>query len=666
MEAEPHNLRVALLGCGQMGLHHLRVIATLPNAKLVGIADPRAKDELIRDVAGSSVTIAASAEALLDQVRPDIVHVVTPPETHYLLGRLAIEYGTHLYVEKPFTLERRHAEELVSAAQRKGLKICAGHQLLAHEATRRAEKALPDIGKLVHVESFFSFRKVRRSLSDADQLLDILPHPVYTLLHFLKLGSPHDNISLLSTVARTPGEVRAIVGCTSLEALLVVSLRGRPVESYLKLVGTNGSIHVDYVRGTVVFLTGSGFDAIAAITNPYRQGAQILWKTTAALLKTAWNRHTGYPGLRELVAEFYRSILAATKPPVNGTAIVETVGLCERIAAEVKSREQKQESAAATRLLEQAPRLPDTVPRGMVLVTGGTGYLGKILVERLRSAGWPVRVISRRATSYSDRVAGVEYVFADLGDPVPPDLVAGAAVVIHCAAETSGGRSDHERNSVIATRNILLAAAKAGIRSFVHISSLAVLQPSHRAGTLLNESSPIDSDPIRRGPYVWGKAKAEEVVRTEGPRLGIDVKVIRPGPLVDFQKFEPPGRLGREIGSIFVVMGSRKSTISVCDVRTVAQVVMRYLNDIHRAPPILNLVEPCVPTREELVARLCKNRGDLHPIYVPFPIVRAASAMVRAVQRIAAPSRKPLDIASAFASEAYDTMLAREILGEVC
>jgi uncharacterized protein YbjT (DUF2867 family) len=95
-----------------------------------------------------------------------------------------------------------------------------------------------------------------------------------------------------------------------------------------------------------------------------------------------------------------------------------------------------------------------------VLVTGGTGTLGRLVVDRLRDAGRPVRVLSRHA---GQPAAGVEYVAGDLTSGAGVDAaVAGVGTVVHCAGNNNG--------DVAMTRSLLLAGRRAGIEHVVYIS----------------------------------------------------------------------------------------------------------------------------------------------------------------------------------------------------
>ena len=86
--------------------------------------------------------------------------------------------------------------------------------MLFQDSAQAYRRSLPIIGPIRHVESFFSFKPVRRRTgggglsTPVDQLIDILPHPVYLLLN----GMPGDGAAELTALDVSPeGEVRAVV-----------------------------------------------------------------------------------------------------------------------------------------------------------------------------------------------------------------------------------------------------------------------------------------------------------------------------------------------------------------------------------------------------------------------------------------------------------------------
>src|SRR5438309_5935972 len=95
-----------------------------------------------------------------------------------------------------------------------------------------------------------------------------------------------------------------------------------------------------------------------------------------------------------------------------------------------------------------------------ILVTGGTGTVGRHVVARLRDGGYEVRVLSRRAHPAAD---GIAYAIGDLatGDGIQA-AVAGIGTVIHCAG---GQKGDGDK-----ARNLVTAGSRAGLRHLVCIS----------------------------------------------------------------------------------------------------------------------------------------------------------------------------------------------------
>ena len=95
-----------------------------------------------------------------------------------------------------------------------------------------------------------------------------------------------------------------------------------------------------------------------------------------------------------------------------------------------------------------------------ILVTGGTGTLGRLVVPRLRNAGYDVRVLSRRSREGAE---GVEFVTGDLAKGEGIDAAAeGTEVIVHCAGSSKG---DEDK-----ARHLVRAASRAGARHLVYIS----------------------------------------------------------------------------------------------------------------------------------------------------------------------------------------------------
>ncbi|MBS1854679.1 MAG: NAD-dependent epimerase/dehydratase family protein [Acidobacteria bacterium] len=153
----------------------------------------------------------------------------------------------------------------------------------------------------------------------------------------------------------------------------------------------------------------------------------------------------------------------------------------------------------------------------MILVTGGTGFIGAHLLERLAAMGQPVRALVRRRATLP---SGVEPVHGDLvtGEGIA-EAVCGADTVIHLAGVTKALRTaDYYAGNAQATRNLAQALAGRPVR-FVHVSSLAAIGPSP-------DGTPVGENAIPHPPVTYGKSKlaAERAVREITP----DAVIVRP------------------------------------------------------------------------------------------------------------------------------------------
>jgi nucleoside-diphosphate-sugar epimerase len=164
----------------------------------------------------------------------------------------------------------------------------------------------------------------------------------------------------------------------------------------------------------------------------------------------------------------------------------------------------------------------------VAFVTGGSGFIGGRLVERLVTEGHPVRALARSEES-ARRVAGLgaEPVLGDIGDcDSLAAAAAGAEVAFHLAAQLGewGPWEEFERGNVEGTRNALAACAGAGVRRFVHCGTEAALMAGEPL-VHVDEMAPLRPD--SRAPYPATKARAEQEVR-KASREGFETVVLRP------------------------------------------------------------------------------------------------------------------------------------------
>ena len=162
-------------------------------------------------------------------------------------------------------------------------------------------------------------------------------------------------------------------------------------------------------------------------------------------------------------------------------------------------------------------------------VTGASGCLGRSLVRTLESIG-PCSVLARTPSAYTEslRSSGHRIVPGALDDDASLDaLVQGASVVFHCAAQL--GNADPAaswRANVDGTERLALAAARAGVRRFVYVSSISVYSATERHGPIVETDMPRGLERLCTDART--KYEGEIVARAVGERAKMEVTVVRP------------------------------------------------------------------------------------------------------------------------------------------
>jgi nucleoside-diphosphate-sugar epimerase len=267
-------------------------------------------------------------------------------------------------------------------------------------------------------------------------------------------------------------------------------------------------------------------------------------------------------------------------------------------------------------------------------VTGGAGFLGQRVVDRLLRQGHSVRCLVRsRAAAdmlkdtLTTDICGLEFAFGSLQDlPERSHVLSGCDVVYHIAAAVKGSPSTLFLDTVVGTRSLLTALKGQPVRRVVLVSSLAVYGTYEMpARSEIDETCDTDVKPHLRDPYTYSKIVQERVCREAVATDQLPLVIVRPGVIYGPGRPSLMGRVGLSVGPLVVKLGGG-DRVPCTYVENCADAV--YLAGV--VPAIegrtFNILDDDRPTRGEVI-KAYRRRGDrLRVIPVPTSLVRPAAA----------------------------------------
>lgn len=180
-----NDINVAIAGCGQWGVNHVRTFANAAGCRVAWLVDSDPKRlGKARELARGAKTAPDLEPALKDDsVRACVI--ATNSESHHALAKKALEAGKHALVEKPLALSAREAGELVEIAAKKGLVLMVGHLLLYHPAVDYL-KTMLDKGELGQILYLYSVRVNLGAIRHSENALwSLAPHDISVMLRLM-------------------------------------------------------------------------------------------------------------------------------------------------------------------------------------------------------------------------------------------------------------------------------------------------------------------------------------------------------------------------------------------------------------------------------------------------------------------------------------------------
>jgi predicted dehydrogenase len=177
LQRQPEPIRIGVIGVGNMGQHHTRVLSMLKDVELVGVSDTNVERGL--DTASKyRVRFFEDYRDLLPHV--DAVCVAVPTRFHHAVGMTCLQEGIHVLIEKPIAASISEAESLVNAAAQFQCILQVGH-------IERFNPAFQELSKVLKTEELLALEAHRMSpysdrANDVSVVLDLMIHDIDLML----------------------------------------------------------------------------------------------------------------------------------------------------------------------------------------------------------------------------------------------------------------------------------------------------------------------------------------------------------------------------------------------------------------------------------------------------------------------------------------------------
>lgn len=360
-------IKVGIIGCGKMADQHVSQIQRIPNAEIHGVCD---NEPLMAKQLAKRLKIEKSftdVKEMLDSVSLDVIHITTPPQSHHQLGKICLEAGCHVYIEKPFTLFTSEAEDLIRLAEQNGLKVTAGHNAqFTHAMVRMRELVKSGYlgGKPVHMESHYCYdfsdaSYAKALLGDEDHwvrrlpgslLHNIISHGISKIAEFLSGESPVviaygftspflNNIGEKDIV----DEVRVIIRDEdSTTAYFTFSSQMSPAPHQFRLYGPKNSLIVDDEHQTLIKISNKEYKSyLRYFVPPFGYAKQYIGNFGRNFRKFLMKDFhlPNDAALKTLIASFYDSIVKNAPFPISYREILLTSRIMDEIFTQIKDQQ---------------------------------------------------------------------------------------------------------------------------------------------------------------------------------------------------------------------------------------------------------------------------------------------------------------------------------------
>lgn len=357
-------MKVAIVGCGRVADQHVAELQHIADCQIVGFCD---REELLASQMVERWGVGASYGniiELIEKKKPDVVHITTPPQSHFDLGMSCLRLGCHVLMEKPFALDTEEARALIDKARDMQLKITVCHNAqFSHAAIRMRDLIRSGIlgGDPIHMESIWCYPftdpgYARTILGDSKHwirylpgkyLHDILPHGIARIAEYLQCDDPLISVhSFVSPLLQSLGEkeitdeLRVMISDRkNMTAYYIFSSQIAPPIKQFRVFGPKGSVVLDHEHQTVVPISKNYVYYLNHFIPPLSEARSYFSSAVKNISAFIRRRHFFEYGRRHLIERFYESIQKGAPIPISQREILTTTKIMDSIFKQLKTEQ---------------------------------------------------------------------------------------------------------------------------------------------------------------------------------------------------------------------------------------------------------------------------------------------------------------------------------------
>jgi len=340
-------LRVAIIGCGVIASDHIGAITAKCGPVELHLCDKNleAARTLARKVR-LNVPVHEDALQLISEQEFDIVHVLTPPGSHYDIAMHALKNRANVIIEKPMTLTLKETKKLYLLAEEMNQMVCVDHGLLYMECVLKAFELIKSgvLGRVIGAHCFFGHAERKKTIPyggvshwaydiPGGPLANLISHPASLLVELL--GKPESIKSISDARNLMPYGFSDLLDVSIQTPIghgsFTVSMAHGNSSRYVNIECEKGGIYLDLGRQLMIVKSHKGrLGFVSKALSSIGEGFSFINGTMSVIFKVATKKLKRNPGTRKLIAKFYQCIRDGSPPPVSKENAVAVATIFEK------------------------------------------------------------------------------------------------------------------------------------------------------------------------------------------------------------------------------------------------------------------------------------------------------------------------------------------------